>query len=1133
MLQLYTGNRLEDLAILLAKILALSPPESPFEDEYVLVQNPGVAQWLKMFLAKQHSIAMGLVFPFPSTFVWQSFAQTLDDIPAQSEFNKPFLVWRLMSLLNKRLADDEFQTLNWYLEDDDSQVRRFQLCSIIADVYDQYLVYRPEWIKSWESGDAQDPKLEAIFEQQPWQAILWRDLVTNITEQGKSIYHRSNLIEALREATSSRKRPDEMPSRIFVFGVSSLPPNTLESLRILASSGWIKIHFFLQNPCRFYWGDIVNKHYIGHLIKRQTLKPGLSIDTLHLEANPLLTSWGRLGRDYISLLQKIADDEQEVFEDYQLSESNQASSLLQWVQQDVLTLENHGLREERNSEIKTADYRHVIMSDDESMRVHVCHSPLREVEVLHDQLLDMFEKDPTLTPKDIIIMVPDVNTYSPFVKAVFGNVKENDQTQGRKHIPFALIDQSGSMENPIVDAYLYLLGLGESRFTLSELISVLEVPAVLARFELEPHELERIRQWATEVGIRWGLDKHIAEYHVLPSQESHTWFNGVRRMLLGYAMGHDHIWGNILSYGDVEGLEASVAGKLAEFLVAINELQSRLMKSLKPKKWVDTLYYLYDRFFSVEKDDIFPALLSKQLDALTLQWQHACFTDQLDQQVIRQLLTPMLQEVQGSQRFLAGRVNFCTLMPMRSVPFKNICLLGLNEGEYPRSVVPMSFDLIVDNYRIGDRSRREDDKYLFLEAFMSARKCFYLSYVGKSIRDDSKKNPSILVSELLEYMAQSCVFNGDQLLSPDEAKNAFLKQLLTEHPLQPFNSVYYHDGNLASRFYSFNEQWLPLLIYRVEKNKPLSLTPLVAQDQSRVELSLEELSHFIGNPARYFTQRRLKALLTFKEEKEFEDEPFVLEGLSSHLLRSEMLEAMLKGNEETFLKRLPLTGALPHGAFGRLSLDIYRQQCQQLIDVLRGYFLKDCSGLEVCSPLEVSLQMGLFELQGWLKLDTPMTRLSYRIGDLTANQKMQTWIEHLALCAQNTPKHHYLINLSKTGKVNQYSFLILSPTEAKSYLSTMLEILQLGLCEPIPLPAKAADVWCKSYCATKIAEDKDLAWKQAVKTYQDSSSAFARNEVEDVYWQRYFPSLLDQEERFTNLCEQIWLPMYYHLEVLE
>lgn len=1118
MFQLYTGNRLEDLAALLAKILAVSPPENPFDDEHILVQNPGMAQWLKMFLAQSHSISAGFAFPLPSTFVWQVFAQALSDTPSQSEFNKPFLVWRLMRILDFRLGDPEFQALSWYLEEDDTQIRRFQLCSSIADIYDQYLVYRPDWIKIWESGECQDESLKALFEQQPWQAILWRDLVTDISVQGTSLYHRGNLIEALQEVSQSSSRPVGVPERIFVFGVSSLPPNTLESLRVLAASGWIEIHLFLQNPCCFYWGDVVDKHYFGREIKRQTLKPGLSADTLYLDANPLLASWGRLGRDYIAQLQDMADNQLEVCEDYLLASS---SGLLQHIQQDILTLENHGSKEERDAHVSSSEYRHTVVCDDQSIRVQLCHSPLREVEVLHDQLLQMFEQNPSLTPKDIIVMLPDVNRYSPFVKAVFGT---RSGAQSKKHIPFSLIDQSGGMENPIVDAYLYLLGLGESRFTLSELISVLEVPAVRARFELTVDELERIRLWATEVGIRWGMDGSTAQQHDLPIQESHTWLHGMRRMLLGYAMGHDYIWEGTLSYGDVEGLEASMAGKLAEFLVAIDDAQSRLMQELLPKEWVSTLYYLSEQFFLVEAEDAFPALLSKHLDALTLQWQQAYFDAPLNQQVIRQWLSPLLQESQGNQRFLAGRVNFCTLMPMRSVPFNVICVLGLNEGDYPRSVAPMGFDLMVGQYRSGDRSRREDDKYLFLEALMSARDCFYLSYVGRSIRDNSEKNPSILVRELLEYIGQSCVFEGDEHLVPDQAQAALLERLIVNHPLQPFNPAYYSSDK---QFYSYDEQWLPAL-FSIQVDEAMSgFTPLEGLEQPRLELALDELSRFIGHPTRYFTQRRLKAYLNLQEEEEKEDESFTLDGLAGYQLRESLLKAMLKGDEATFVERLSLTGDLPYGALGRLSLQKSRSQCQQLFTALQGY------SLDECEPIEVNLSLGGIVLQAWLDRPTATTRLSYRIGDLSAHQKMQFWIEHLALCAQGTPKQHHLINLSKTGKLLQHGFILMSPDDAKEHLTNMLALLQQGLCQPLALPAKSADAWCKSYCSNKTADDADAAWEQALKSYQENSSAFTNSEVDDAYWQRYFPDLNEQRDRFVSLCEDIWLPMHRHLEMFE
>jgi exodeoxyribonuclease V gamma subunit len=222
-----------------------------------------------------------------------------------------------------------------------------------------------------------------------------------------------------------------------------------------------------------------------------------------------------------------------------------------------------------------------------------------------------------------------------------------------------------------------------------------------------------------------------------------------------------------------------------------------------------------------------------------------------------------------------------------------------------------------------------------------------------------------------------------------------------------------------------------------------------------------------------------------------------------------------------------LTGDLPYGALGRLSLQKSRGQCQQLFTVLQSY------SLEECEPIEVNLSLGSIVLQAWLDQPTATTRLSYRIGDLSAHQKMQVWIEHLALCAQGTPKQHHLINLSKTGKLLQHGFILISPDEAKEHLTNMLALLQQGLCLPLALPAKSADAWCKSYCSNKAEGDADTAWEQALKTYQENSSAFTNSEVDDAYWQRYYPDLNEKRDSFVSMCELIWLPMHRHLEVFE
>lgn len=1157
MLHLYSGNRLEDLATILARILSLSTPDHPFQKEHILVQTPGMAQWVKMRLASEHGISAGYEFPLPSTFIWRCFQRSLDDIPKESEFNKPFLVWRLMRLLDQRIGDDEFQPLRWYLEEEDTQNRRFQLCNTIADIYDQYLMYRPDWIAAWEAGDGlanthQNEKNHKRIAEQAWQPILWRDVVADVSLHNQSLYHRGNLLSALQERVKSSAKPTAIPERVFIFGVSALPPSTLQSLRVLAEAGWIEVHLFLQNPCRYYWGDIVDKKYLGRVLKHQQAKPNLRIETLHLDANPLLASWGRLGRDYINDLQEIATENVDVFQDY-LAEENTAATdkpttaLLHYLQQDVLEMDNHGAQEERALQQENSAYKHFISSQDDSFSVQLCHSALREVEVLHDHLLAMFDAHPELTPKDVIVMLPDVNQYSSFVQAVFG------QAQSQHRLPFSLIDQTANLENGVIDAYIRLLHLPASRFTLSELISLLEVPAILATFGIEVSQVERIRQWCQESGIRWGLDELTATDMDLPAQEQNTWQNGVSRMLLGYAIGHDSIWQDLLSYGEVEGLEAELAGKLAAFLNTLRQAVTLLQGEKKAADWRLALQKLKDDFFTLEEQDTFSTLLTHQIDSLLHAWEHARFDEPVDISVVQSLLTPLLQETQGNQRFLSGRINFCTLMPMRSVPFKVVCLLGMNEGVYPRTVAPMGFDLMAGDYRSGDRSRRDDDKYLFLEALMSARQKLYISYVGRAVKDNSELNPSILVSELLGYVEQSCVLEKDKHLAPETSQKNLLEHIITQHKLQPFNEEYYSPKQ--DKYFTYDEAWLQVAqssrVANGEK-RGAALPILTAESVNQPQLELEQLVRFYQHPARYFMQHRLHAFLQLQEVEESEDEPFSFDGLTRYQLKESILNAMQSNELDDFMAQLKLSGRFPYGAFGELELQDVTQQCQQMAEELARYPKLDLPPVNIdffINRLDDSAEK--VRLLGWLPLTHHNLALHYHVGELSASKKMSLWLSHLAYGAQGKNIESRIVSFknSKSTQVVTHVFSPLGQEKAIQLLEQYVQDFYRGNCSPLPLPARTAASWCIAFLKEKESEkDKaekqgkeifedtlatidEAAWQKALATYQDDFNDFA--DGRDAYWQRFYPDLSVAKSHFIEAVNRVWLPLHGHLHLVE
>ncbi len=507
MFTVYHSNQVETLKILLVHLIKNEPLDDPFIPESILVQSPGMSQWLKMALASELGVAANLEFPLPATFIWQMFTQVLPDVPQRSAFNKEAMSWRLMELLPKLLGREEFQPLQRYLQDDEDDSKRFQLAEKIADIFDGYLVYRPDWILSWEAGD----EVAEIADQHPWQPILWRELYAYTREQGHSIYHRANLYQRfIEQLASGNFDRSTWPKRLFIFGISALPPRYIDALRAMGEH--IDVHLMLTNPCQHYWGDIRDRKYLARVAakKRKLLQIngeqvtiGSEVsplkgdvesylqESLHLShavGNSLLASMGKMGRDNLYLLAQNDQSELELFIEIQ------RDSLLHHIQADILHLQEH----QDDAKFASSGHKPSIAEQDDSLQIALCHSPIREVEVLHDRLLAEFERDPSLKPRDVIVMVPDINAYAPYIQAVFGNAP------GERFIPFSISDRSADQESPILTAFLQLLALPQSRCLASELLELLETPAVMTRFAIDEEEFAIAKRWVEEAGIRWG-----------------------------------------------------------------------------------------------------------------------------------------------------------------------------------------------------------------------------------------------------------------------------------------------------------------------------------------------------------------------------------------------------------------------------------------------------------------------------------------------------------------------------------------------------------------------------------------------------------------------------------------------------
>ncbi len=1118
MFTLYHSNQLDLLKELLVSRIRQAPLSHPFDREQILVQSPGMAQWLKLELAKAFGIAANIDFPLPASFIWEMFTRVLADVPRQSPYNKGAMSWHLMTILPTLLGRPAFAPLAAYLGGSDGaapeQVRLWQLCQKVADLFDQYLVYRPDWIARWEEGEGLSQELAGVSGQD-WQPELWRELVARTLALSPSGYHRANLYEAfIHELERTRDLPGRLPQRVFVFGISALPPRYVEALLALGSRPEVEVHLFVTNPCRYYWGDLLDRKTLARLENK--LKPGTDLETLQGPANPLLASMGKLGRDYLHQLMELEVPQIEAFVDIEDRDDEGKVTLLRAIQKDVLELAERGAGE---FSLDVSHHKSPVSLDDGTLQIHACHGPMRELEVLHDRLLALFEQDPTLTPKDVVVMMPDVNSYGPYIQAVFGKEGGKGRGGARGQIPFAISDRATSQESPLLQSFLALLRLPNARFGAGELLAILEVPAVLRRFELDDDEFNVLRRWVQETGIRWGLDDDYPERFALPRLSGNSWLFGLRRMLLGFAMGDGEPVAGILPYADIEGQQGLILGKLAWFVDSLAEFLPRLQQAQPLAEWHACLLALLERFYLADEDEERQLqLIRSQLTDWQAQLGEARFEQAISADLLQDYLGSVLGESRSSQRFLAGQVNFCTLMPMRSIPFRQVCLLGMNDGVYPRTLPPMGFDLMAVASRRGDRSRRDDDRYLFLEALLSAQQGLYISYQGFSAQDNSEKVPSVLLAELIDYVRQGFVLAGDEDLDDDTSGQRLLEHLIVAHPLTPYSPAYFYPEP-GSGLFTYAADWLPALSpERGAANFQSGDLPLPAEWGREQGLELAELLRFYRQPARYFLNRRLKVWFELEEATIEDSEPFELDGLQHYQLKALLLDAHLtEGESEARRHRLQLSGLLPQGWFGSLLLEEIDGEMGKLAARLRPW-----TGDKQAVEIDIALAQG--QLQGWI--DTQKGRaLVVKPGSFNGKDLLLAWIQHLCLSLSSAPGDTLLFDAKQSLRLPR-----LAADEARPRLAALVALWTQGMKRPLPFFPSTAWEWLRAI--EKDPAKPEEADKAALARF--NGGYMVTGEGQDVYVARCFPELDDEVlAQLQGLAREHLTPLHQALEELQ
>ncbi len=1084
-LRLFTSNRLENLAEALAEVLR-TPLGSVLDEEIIVVQSRGMERWVSMQLAQRHGICANYRFPFPNTFVHEVFRKVIPDLPECSPFAPKIMTWRIMKLLPSSITKPGFESLRIYLGDTQGNLKRFQLSERIADTFDQYLLFRPEMIFRWEGG-----------EEEQWQAVLWRELVKGGEERHRAALGKA-FFEAIEESPTEIKG---VPERVSVFGISALPRFHVQVLA--AISQFTQINVFLMNPCREFWGDIVTDWEIKRTTARQGTRD-LTVEELHLEkGNSLLASMGTLGRDYFDLVNEFGCEEFSSFEDP--GEDN----LLSCLQSDILNLRD---RQQR------LDGKKIVAAHDTSIQIHSCHSPTREIEALHDRLLDLFEKDPSLLPKDILVMTPDIETYAPYIQAVF-DIPADDS----RRIPFTISDRSIRKESEIIDTFLAILDLQGSRFGASQVFAILESPAVQRRLGFLEEDLDLVRKWVRDTRIRWGIDREGRSQLGLPALAENTWKAGLERLMLGYAMpGQDeNMFGGILPYDHIEGGETSVLGRLLEFAEQLFAHVTSLGQPRTLDEWSKTLTGLLDRFFMpVEDREGEMQVIRRTLNDLGDMQEMAVFDEEVDINVIKWHLGHYLEREGLGFGFITGGVTFCAMLPMRSIPFKIICLVGMNGDAYPRQSKPSGFDLIAKHPKPGDRSRRNDDRYLFLEAMLSAREKLYISYVGQSIQDNSLIPPSVLVSELMDYIEVGFEIPGKKILD----------HVFTRHRLQAFSSEYFKKDEKLFSYSEENCQAAKRILEAREAPVPFVSRGLSDPEEEWKTVDLNDLCTFFGNPARFLVNKRLGIHLEERASILEEREAFDIKGLEKYLLEENLVERKLAGgNPGDFLPLARASGKLPHGTLGECIFEALSQGVESFLEKTEPYLKETTLG-----PLEVDLRVSGFNLRGRIDGIYPERLLHYRYARVRPRDRLKVWIHHLALNSLMPDKYPRSSMLAGLDPGNRRESVWVaweySPVEnSEEILGRLLEEYWAGLLRPLHFFPDSS--WTYAHMLLEKNKPGENALKNACSTW--TGSDYSRGECEDPYYQLCFGNTDPLDSEFQRIAEEIFRPFLGHQKEIE
>ena len=910
------------LADHLAQRLETDPPADPFAPIEVAVPSRGVERWLTQRLstslgatADQAGVCANVVFPFIGGVIQRTLAATLgEDRAAGDPWSPKRLAWPLVELLDELPDTAVFDPLRSHLTDAGVRTarRRFPLARLIADLFDRYALYRPDMTAAWSAGRDVDGEGGPLPDNLGWQPALWRQLAAVLSTPSPD-RRTSEAIARLHRGDVARG--EDLPAAVTVFGVLAMPPRQLELLRALATVAPVTLYAITHCPA---WPT-------------EGAAPA--------PRNPFLLASGVVAHQAHDVLVPHLGNSYElaVAEDAGDANGDAASgrtgvSALSVLQADVRGDHRRG----PGGELPALPWR----PGDDSVQVHACHGPVRQLEVLREVLLGLLEDDPSLEPRDIVVLTPDIEAYAPIVAAAF---PQRDSAGASQHpgappdLPVRVADRALSADNAVAQGLLTVLELTTARVTASQVMDLLATPPLRARFGLSDGDLEELPRWVLDAGVSWGIDADHRRELIELDDAAHTWSAALDRWTLGAAMADDgtRVVGEVLPYDDVEGAGVELLGRVTSatdaLFTAIRSLAGPRSVGAWQESLAATITLLFDPGPGPDRDPELTAQLGQVRVALDDLAAEAVTGDGRPSQVkltieeLRGILGDLLTAGGGAGATGSGAITVTGFEALRNVPHRVVCLVGMDDGALPRAGTQHGFDLLEAPSRAGDPDRRLEDRQLLLDAVLSASEHLVVTYSGHDPRTNERLQPAVAIGELLDALTAS--FTGPV-------------ELVHGQPLQPHSPRYFRaaiDGE-EPVLQAFDPHHLAAARAASQASGPAPVfldAPLPPPPDDLIDLAgidLDDLIRFLEHPIRFLLQRRLGLTLGEDDRRPPDRDPTELDALQRWQLGQDLLERGLSDTMPEHWRALTMaTGTAPVGGLGQVALEGIEGLVQRLL----------------------------------------------------------------------------------------------------------------------------------------------------------------------------------------------------------